>query len=630
MNNAGGKPSHADTAGLPVDGAFRIPVTPRNPVPRALTAAGAGALEYLLGLRRIEQLYIKTVTDPKPGDFMDQLLAVLDVSYEVSESDPSRIPRTGAVVVVANQGFGSLEGILLMSLLRSVRPDVKVMANYWLARIPQIKDDCIFVNPFDQGTTSRMNFMAMKEALKWLKAGGMLLVFPSGEVAHYELRARAVVESRWSSAIAGLIRHTAAPVLPAFLEGTNSWLFHAAGLVHPRLRTVLLPRELLNKQHRKFRIHIGNAIDFRKLEKKADMMAYLRMRTYNLGQRQAKAPQVLRFPFPFRKPPSQFEPIIPPVPVADMEAEMISLGPQQRLVQSGDLEVWVGRAHQIPRILREIGRLRELTFRAVGEGTGHAMDLDKYDQYYLHLFVWNRPEAEIVAAYRLGPTDEILPVSGQKGLYTSTLFKYRDPLLAQITPALEMGRTFVREAYQRNFNSLYMLWKGIACFVMREPRYKVLFGPVSINANYQSTSRDLMVSFLTENNFDTDLARMVKARVPLKAPGLRRWKSMDYLVDDLHDVESLIADVETELQGIPILLKQYLRLGGKLLGFNVDPDFSYVLDGLILVDLTETDCKVLQHYMGADGIRQFLAFHGFVPGQPKPVRAAAAPTAGSA
>lgn len=262
-------------------------------------------------------------------------------------------------------------------------------------------------------------------------------------------------------------------------------------------------------------------------------------------------------------------------------------------------------------MLRELGRLREITFRGSEEGTGTPCDLDRFDREYLHLFIWNREKREIAGAYRLGQADVLLNRHGLKGLYTRTLFKYQRRLLNQINPALEMGRSFVRPEYQRSFTSLLLLWRGIGEFVVRNPRYKALFGPVSINREYQSLSKQLMVSFIRLNNFEDALSQCVRPRKPFKMPYPRGYDLTltSSVIRDVDGISSLIAEIENDHKGIPVLLKQYIKLGGKILAFNRDPDFSDVLDGLIYVDLSKTKPRLLARYMGKEGTQSFLAYH---------------------
>ncbi len=294
-----------------------------------------------------------------------------------------------------------------------------------------------------------------------------------------------------------------------------------------------------------------------------------------------------------------------------MTEEIESLPPSQFLVASGELSAYFARAVEIPRTLQEIGRLREVSFRAAGEGSGKALDLDEFDSTYIHLFIWNRRTGELVGGYRLGPTDEILPASGLRGLYTSTLFNFTPSFQQSITCALEMGRTFIRPEYQRSPGALPLLWKGIGRFVLKNPRYRLLFGAVSISNRYRPLSRQLLVSFLRSYHYLNSLSGMVKARTPFRTTREKAFvqQTLDLVGDNLDELSTIISDIESNGAGVPILIKHYLRLGGRMLGFNVDPSFSDVVDGLILVDLTQTETKILERFVGQNQAAAYLAYH---------------------
>ena len=281
------------------------------------------------------------------------------------------------------------------------------------------------------------------------------------------------------------------------------------------------------------------------------------------------------------------------------------------LASQGSLTAFVASSHDIPNVLHEIGRLREITFRQVGEGTGAEIDLDKFDRYYLHLFLWDEQKLRIAGAYRLGRADLILREYGPKGLYTNTLFKYEKPFLAHLGQAVEMGRSFICTDYQRNLAALPLLWKGIITWLGRNPNYRKLFGPVSISKDYDKLSRKLIVEFLEEQRSHPELSPMVKPRKPYRYVGGKKLLK-EFISTQLHDVDdcsAVISSLETDGKGIPVLLKHYLRLNGTILSFNVDKDFSSVVDGLIMVDFTETDARLLAKYMGDENCRQYLASH---------------------
>jgi putative hemolysin len=303
-------------------------------------------------------------------------------------------------------------------------------------------------------------------------------------------------------------------------------------------------------------------------------------------------------------------PVAPAIPQTLLKAEVEALPAEQRLVESEKFLVLYARAQQIPWCLQEIGRLRELTFRAAGEGTGKASDIDLFDSYYLHLFLWDSEAGAIVGAYRMGLADEILARYGKRGLYTQSLFRYGPRLLQTLNPAIELGRSFVRAEYQRSFSPLLLLWRGIGRYILRSPRYAVLFGPVSISNSYAPVSRQLMVDYLRTNNSEARLARHVKPRRPFRVQ--RSLVRNEVEIADLKDIEHLsrvIARIEHDNKGVPILLKQYLKLGGRLLGFNSDDQFSDALDGLVVVDLRASEPRVLARYMGEEGAAAFFSHH---------------------
>jgi putative hemolysin len=569
-----------------------------------LPAPIQGALGKLLLLDRFNELYDEVRRKSGGQSFVELFLETMHVRPAASDADLALVPKSGPVVAVANHPFGLVEGAVLAAMLGAVRSDVKILANHLLASLPEARKYCIFVDPFGEADSIRMNLSGLKSSIAWLRQGGLLGIFPAGEVAHLNLKERAVVDPEWNHNIARLIRLTGATVLPVYFLGANSALFQLLGFLHPRVRTALLPHELLNKHHRPIELRIGKPIGPEKVRSFQDDVAltrYLRHRTYLLKNREAVKP-ARRFALEVSAPAG--------LGVAEsMAREIAQLGQDRVLAESGDFQVLLGKAIEMPSVLEEIGRLREIAFRTVGEGTGESVDLDSFDRYYWHLFVWNRMTQEVVSAYRLGPSDEIVERRGPGGLYTNQLFAWKSPFLERIQPALELGRSFVRVEYQKTFAPLLLLWRGIGQFLVRNPKYRVLFGPVSISADYTRASRQLMVGFLNTYHQSPDLARLVAARNPFRvSPKMRTHELVSTAVWDIEELSALIADIEIDRKGVPILLKQYLKLGGELVAFNVDRNFSNALDGLIVVDLHKTDPRVLQRYMGVEGAASYLGY----------------------
>ena len=583
--------------------------------------AGAPGLpplaEKFVPLGRVRDLYRRVQRSAK-GFSLENLLAEMQVELRVDPADALRIPASGPVVVVANHPFGMMDGAVLAVLLARVRPDVKVMTNYLLRDVPELAQHCIFVDPFQNDSSGGrrnidVNRRALREALAWLQGGGMLGVFPAGEVSHLQLHQGQISDPAWNETAARLIQQTDATALPLYFCGRNSVSFHLFGMIHPKLRTAFLLQEFLHQKGRTIDVRVGSEITSDFIAGIADhreATEYLRWRTYLLAQR-SQPTKLWPITASFKMPAKVVEPISPAGPKDLLTKELASLPSDRCLAENGDLAVYLAKASEIAHVLQEIGRLREITFRGVDEGTGKSRDLDRFDSYYWHLLLWNKTKQELVGAYRAGNTAEIIRDHGVNGLYTSTLFRYDARLFERLGPALELGRSFVRLEYQRQYAPLLLLWKGIARLIATHTDAAVLFGAVSISNDYNKVSREMIYRFFEARMREDDLAEMIAPRRPFRPLRLRPWdcRAMNRAMRDLDDLSQPIADVETDRKGLPILLRQYAKIGGRLLGFNVDRKFSNVLDGLVVVDLRKTDSSVLERYLGREAAAQFRQKH---------------------
>jgi len=589
-----------------------------DPSPFSLRQANGGLvlpepvitfLEGVSGLGRLQREYRKLSPSHEPEQFLEQVLDYLAIDYSVPEEEIQHIPREGGLIIVANHPFGALDGIILTYLLLKIRGDVRLLANFLLQSIPEMRDLLISCDPFERQSSLNQNRHSLKESIRWLNNGGALVIFPAGEVSHFRLRQGRVVDPRWHDTAARLAIKTGATVVPVYLHGRNSLGFQLAGMLHPWLRTILLPRELMKHAGRNIRLKLGKPLAGNKLAKMGpyqNITRYLRFTTYMLEI----TSETVTISSRSLRPDRYDTEIVSGAPAELQQSEINYLPASQHLSGSGAMEVYYARSGQIPWLLQEIGRLREITFREAGEGTGNPVDLDFFDAYYLHFFVWNREKCELVGAYRLGLTDEILNKYGKRGLYTHTLFKYRHNVLTKLNPAIELGRSFVRPEYQCSYLALNLLWKGIGTFVAKQEKYPVLFGPVSISNEYNYLSRKLMVDCLTSSRLDTQLSPWIKPRRPFRNRGKNQWKLFELSgPDDIDLVSSMVSQIEKDNKGIPVLFRQYLKLGGRFLSFNVDEEFSDVIDGLIMVDLRMTDHKILDKYMGRENAMTFLEYH---------------------
>lgn len=576
-----------------------------DPVRHTLFSMVRKPLSKLLRLDTLNSMYTTLQQGGDDQSFADKALDLLGVKFTVDGQPVNRVPKKGPLVAVCNHPFGVLEGLLLIRVLREVRTDIKIMANFMLGMIPEMDAHIIEVDPFGNSESAKKNISGLKESMRWIKNGGMLVVFPAGEVSSLKVKKGMVADPVWSPMIGRIIRKTGAAALPVFFDGRNSGLFQTLGLIHPKLRTVLLPHENLRHASKDvIRMGLGSTISAEKMaefDTDQELVDYLRFRTYLL--RGDKKP---KFTFKPREQGRKLAPIANSRGKHILASEIASLPDENILIENSEFTVFHASADAIPRILREIGIRREQTFRQVGEGTGKPMDIDEFDDTYRHLVLWNHKEREVAGAYRFGLTDEILARQGVSGLYTSTLFQYRESFLRDLGPALEMGRSFIIPKYQRSYQPLLLLWKGVSKFVVQNPKYTRLFGCVSISSEYSGVARELIIGFMERHCSLPELAQMA---LPKRPPKVRKLKKVDFslpdsVFNDPDDVTDFVRDVE-DGKSIPVLLKQYLKLGGKIINFNVDPDFGDCLDGLILVDLMKSDRKVLSRFMGRQGVATF-------------------------
>jgi putative hemolysin len=547
------------------------------------------------------------------ADFAANMLRNLDIRYQVDDSDLQRIPSSGSALVVANHPFGILEGLILVDMLERVRGDYRIVASSLLSTTPALRQRVFFVNPFENATPQE-NGRSLRSSIEWLNSGGLLVMFPAGEVSYLNWGEAPVADPKWNSASARFARKAGCPTVPLFFNGANSLPFQMMGTIHPRLRTLNLARELVKKSSRTIQVRVGTPVAASVLKKYPDAEAateYLRARTYLLLNRPASAAAPVPFKPAFvRVKNLKNKSIVAASAPEALTQEVEALGQSRVLVSGNGFDVMLASAREIPNVLREIGRCREQTYREIGEGTGNAIDLDGFDDYYQHMFLWHTADRRVAGAYRLAATADVLPQRGANGLYTSTLFHYEPGFFERIGPAIELGRSFVCLDYQKHYAPLLLLWKGIARFVERRPECAVLFGAVSISSDYQSLSRTLIVNYLS-GHLANHLAGQVRPRKAFRGHAMlpKHVKQLSRLLSSVEELSASIQDLERDGKGLPVLVRQYMKLGGQFLGFNVDSHFSNALDALVLADLRTASPAMLDRCMGASGAKSFRAWH---------------------
>jgi len=535
-----------------------------------------------LKLHRINEAYDELIESEKIGrDGLEMLLNHFGAEYEFDPQDLKHIPKSGPFITLSNHPFGAIDGMMLAHLISQVRPDYKLMANFLLSKILPISSFFLPVNPFEDKKTAFSSLTGIKGALHHLREGHPLGIFPAGEVSAFQFKSLRIEDKPWPDGITKLIRSAAVPVIPVFFNGRNSRLFYLMGLIHPRLRTIKLPSELLNKKGNPITVRIGKSItpeDF-STESLTEFKSILRSKVYSLSYR-----EVINSNTPHNL--VDYSNIISPVPEAAIKAEIETLG-NYFLFQVKDYSVYCCPSSLIPNTMTEIARSREITYREVGEGTGKPFDRDKFDDYYYHLFIWDKSGGKLVGSYRIGLGRHILEIHGLKGFYIHTLFKINKKLEPLLNDSLELGRSFIVKEYQKKATPLFLLWKALFVLLVKYD-YRYLIGPVSISGYYSAEAKSLAANFLWHNYANKTYARYIKNRnkTDLSFPSrINQYAFYTTVGKDFNKLDAFISDIDSGYN-TPVLVKQYVSLlRTTVLGFNVDPDFNNCLDALMVMDI---------------------------------------------
>ena len=564
----------------------------------------ASAIMRLTKISEVNKLY-DILKDKKGKDFFDAFVRERGLKYIVFEEDLAKIPKTGPFILVSNHPLGAIDGILMTKVLTEIRPDFKVMGNFLLEKIKPMEPYVIPVNPFESRKEVRSSAAGMRETLKHLQNGGCVGIFPAGEVSNKNNEFNEIHDRAWEKPALKLIKAAKVPVVPMYFHAKNSRLFYQLAKLHPELQTLMLPAEMMHKREKPIRIRVGKPVPTRALEDHdtiEEMGEYLQNKIYMLKsyyeKRKSIAEQLklpnLKLNFPIMKEENVLQNIIDETPQDDIEKEIALLG-DKMLFRNGNYELYFTTYGEIPSIMREIGRQRELTFRKIGEGSNLPFDLDRYDEYYHHLFLWDANARKLVGAYRMALGSEVMKKHGIEGFYTSSLFEFDQELRPFFRKVIEMGRAYISSEYQQKPLPLFLLWRGIVHVCLRNPEHKFLMGGVSISNKFSEFSKSLMIEFMRSHYYDSAVAQYIHPKKEFKVKLKDRDKHLffDEMESDLNKLDKIIDDLEPEMR-MPVLIKKYIKQNAKVISFNVDPSFNDAIDGLMYIrisDLPESTIK---------------------------------------
>ncbi|MCG9970668.1 GNAT family N-acyltransferase [Christiangramia crocea] len=555
-------------------------------------------------LSRINKEYEKRKS-LKGTHFIESILKEFEIDYEIPEKDLKRIPKEGPFITISNHPLGGIDGMILMKLVLEKRPDYKMIANFLLHRLEPLKPYILPVNPFEEHKDAKSSLGGMKKAIAHLKEGNALGIFPAGEVSTYRDK-NVIVDKPWEPSAMKLIQKSKVPVVPIYFHAKNSLFFYRLASMSDVLRTAKLPSEMLSQRRRKIKVRVGHPISVEDQLEHPNLEAYtafLRRKTYMLANAFEKKKLLGSLPKSLKIPRSPKD-IAEETNTELMRAEVENCRKMdKRLLYSKNYEVFLAKREVIPNILNEIGRLREITFREVGEGTNNSTDLDKFDEYYHHLFLWDNDAQKIAGAYRMGMGKEIYETYGIDGFYLQDLFRFEPELHKMMSESIEMGRAFIIKEYQQKPMPLFLLWKGIVHCTLRFPEHKYLIGGVSISNKFSNFSKSLMIEFMKSNYYDPYVAQYVRPKKEFKVKLEDADKDLvfDESEADLNKFDKIIDELETENLRLPVLIKKYIKQNAKVVAFNVDPLFNDAVDGLMYIriaDLPESTVKpVMEEFL---------------------------------
>ena len=556
--------------------------------------------ERILGFHDFNVAHSKVEADQEAGstdNFFRLACKHIPLNYEVKGLE--NIPAEGPCVVVSNHPHGMSDGLMIGDIVMKARSDVRIVVNEFLHCVRGMHPYQITVDVYGGDEARRANMSGMREMLKWLRDGHCLIIFPSGSAASWSEQDGRVIDDPWQENMAAIIRKVKPTVVPMHFSGQNGRLFQAVTRLCKEKRSALLAREIKRDRHTLHQVRVGRPIAPNRIEmaeSDAALSDYLRLCSMMLRYPDTSAASVVEVP-------RNMDPIAAPVDPELLQEEIDSLPEDEHLLythKSTGLRIYTAQGSRIPRLLHEIGVQREITFRSVGEGSGTACDTDEYDLYYEHLIMWDPAHKRIAGAYRMGRTDEIVKSRGVTGIYNAEFFTLGSDFVNHVKNGLEMGRAFITAPYQKHPASLDTLWMGIGHFVRKYPQYRYLYGTVSVSSEYTVRSRALIYEYLKCHCTNAELAKHVQAKTPPR--------NMDLLSEDvrlltkgaadLRLLSALVSDLEPDGRSIPVLLRQYLRLAGEMVSYNVDSEFGDTLDCLVVVDLHTAPERLITRYCG--------------------------------
>ncbi len=520
-----------------------------------------------------------------PYEFIENTLEYFNFKYKVVKQQIENIPKSGRVVIVANHPLGSLDALSLIDLVKSVRKDIKVVANSVLSAIEPLKPILIDVDVFSNSISKE----STKEIYEALNSDKAVIIFPSGEVSRAKVNG--IKDSKWSKGFIKFAKKSQSPILPIYIKAKNSSLFYTISSINKSLSTLFLVSEMFKQKGKSLEFKIGEIIPYSSYASinvdDTTLVKLFKKHLYKVAKDKEK--------LIFKTQKSIAHP-------EDRQLIKQELKEAKLLGKTTDnKEIYLFEAKAGSYLLKEIGRLREFTFRIVEEGTNKKRDIDEYDIYYKHIVLWDNENLEVVGSYRIGESNFIYPNLGADGFYSNTLFKFNKSFKKEyLVNSIELGRSFVQPKYWGS-RALDYLWQGIGAYLYQNPNIRYMFGPVSLSSALPKGAQNLIVYYY--NKYYGGLENFVTPKEPfiLTKDEIDELEKTFTLNDKIKEFRVLREQLSYFNATIPTLYKQYTELcedgGIKFLGFNIDHDFNDCIDGFILVDIKKIKPQKAKRYI---------------------------------
>jgi len=547
-------------------------------------------LMQVLHLNELNALYEK-FKHLQAKEFIDAVLSDLNISYEVSFDSKSEVSNLGQCIYIANHPLGGIDGLILLRILLESKENINILTNFLLSRIEPLTPYFFYVNPFENKKVAFSSSKGIRNAFLHLKNNGSLAIFPAGQVSAFTLNNGIKIQDKqWEIPTIKFIKKVELPVVPIYFHAKNSPTFYALSTLHSSLRTAALPGEIFKARDSRVLVTVGKPINKEEIQNSQNiyqLRELLRSKTYSLGDSLKNKKLKKNHTKIFAKSiilqkNLKKNKILHCINRLELSGLL--------LLQSGEYKVFCARLGKQNPVMLEIGRLREITFQSIGEGTNKLLDIDKYDGYYHQLILWHIPTQSIAGAYRLGIGKEIWKTYGINGFYLSSLYEFYEPAQILLKNGIELGRAFVTSEFQAKPLPLLLMWKGIMTFIKKNNDIKFIVGAVSISNEFKSESKKLIIDYLNEFHLDEELSPYVTAHFPYNNNSKNKNTTH---IKSISQLENYVKIIENEKKRMPILIKKYVMINAKFIGFNVDPSFNNSIDGLMYVPYSKIDNPIL-------------------------------------